>query len=428
MSLRAVRLTLAASPDGSVDLRLAPCRRRAWVTLLSTDSYLRGVQCLARALRAVRSRYELVVMVTGTVGEASMRALRAEACTTRVMEYVRVPSESRAAYACAHFADCWTKLSAWGWVEFEQLAYLDADMLPLRNLDELLDADVPAGVLLLAVPECACRQRAMRAHCPYAGSAAAEPGAERLVRRYFNAGLLVFRPSLAEHAALLRGLASADAAALPFAEQDYLNQRYSAKWRPLSAHYNATKALLMHHRAAQPQPPQPPHGNGAVASGMPPFHLDLRCVRNLHFTMAKPWQLRDPLNKGFGKINQLWWDHFLKGAPDGGAARGVATLNKVCMVLAVRARATRAAAEPSRDGPRLAGLSSSDDSDSDAEAAPDAPAEAVVASADALAEQVVESERWCLVLDEPAGHLRVQELRRELSDSERELGAAADYT
>ena len=33
---------------------------------------------------------------------------------------------------------------------------------------------------------------------------------------------------------------------------------------------------------------------------------DLAAVRNLHFTMAKPWDIRHPCHKGFENLNQLW--------------------------------------------------------------------------------------------------------------------------
>ena len=34
--------------------------------------------------------------------------------------------------------------------------------------------------------------------------------------------------------------------------------------------------------------------------------FDLSAVRTLHFTMAKPWDLRHPCHKGFERLNQLW--------------------------------------------------------------------------------------------------------------------------
>ena len=34
--------------------------------------------------------------------------------------------------------------------------------------------------------------------------------------------------------------------------------------------------------------------------------FDLSAVRNLHFTMAKPWDLRHPCHKGYERLNTLW--------------------------------------------------------------------------------------------------------------------------
>ena len=36
----------------------------------------------------------------------------------------------------------------------------------------------------------------------------------------------------------------------------------------------------------------------------------LPSVRNLHFTMAKPWDLKHPSHKGFERLNKLWWAAF----------------------------------------------------------------------------------------------------------------------
>ena len=33
-------------------------------------------------------------------------------------------------------------------------------------------------------------------------------------------------------------------------------------------------------------------------------------VRNVHFTMAKPWDLRSPHHKGFERLNELWMAAF----------------------------------------------------------------------------------------------------------------------
>ena len=33
-------------------------------------------------------------------------------------------------------------------------------------------------------------------------------------------------------------------------------------------------------------------------------------VRNIHYTMAKPWDLRHPCHKGYEQLNELWWAAF----------------------------------------------------------------------------------------------------------------------
>jgi hypothetical protein len=248
-----------------------------------------------------------------------------------------------------------------------------------------------------------------------------------------RSGLIVFRPSASEHARILQALAAADARTLPFAEQDLLNRLYAGRWLPLSPLYNATKGLWLHHRRR----PAPTAGEPTAASA---FELELAEIRNLHFTMAKPWQLRDPLNRGFGALNQLWWDAFLRGRPatNGAGAHGVGSLNKVCAVLAIRAKAAGAEAARARAAraavraaaPAAAALRGALPSDTESEASADSSEDELAAraadadggapaagcdSASALsraavaaaAAAVVEAERWCLVVDEPAGHLCV---------------------
>ena len=76
-------------------------------------------------------------------------------------------------------------------------------------------------------------------------------------------------------------------AAFPFAEQDFLNAYFAGRWRPLPWTYNASKALYACHR-----------GPGEL--------WQLSSVKNLHFTMAKPWDLRHSCHKGFERLNELW--------------------------------------------------------------------------------------------------------------------------
>ena len=113
----------------------------------------------------------------------------------------------------AHFADCWAKLRMWEWEdEFDRLCYLDADMLVIKCIDELLDEDgTGAGALvdaseggcrrrlqLAAVQECFCPVLERKPFCAYhQGAAIANSSDGRVRARTLNAGLLVLTPDAA---------------------------------------------------------------------------------------------------------------------------------------------------------------------------------------------------------------------------------------
>ena len=149
------------------------------------------------------------------------------------------------------------------------------------------------GCALRAVHECFCTVKRGDVPCAHHYEAAT---AQPLVPHggsYFNAGMMVLAPSRVVFGHMMRALASMDLSACGFAEQDFLNAYYRGAWAALPWHYNATKTLYACHRL---------HHNGCV-QGL----WVLPSIRNLHFTMAKPWDLRDPAHKGFERLNQLWW-------------------------------------------------------------------------------------------------------------------------
>ena len=272
-------------------------RRRAWVTLLTNSAYASGVKALHNSLLAAESEYPLVVMATPGVPSDVRDELTAHGCEVLPVEALSLPDgpgNRIEAYASAHFAECWSKLRLWELEQFEQVALLDADMIVLKSIDGLLD---DAGSLppccIRAVHECFCAVK--RGDEPCAHHARSTPLAPH-AGSYFNSGLMVLRPSRLLFTHMLEALAASDLSACAFAEQDFLNTYFRGAWQPLPWTYNATKTLYACHRA---------RANGC-AEGM----WELPSVRILHFTMAKPWELKHPLHKGFERLNTLWWAAF----------------------------------------------------------------------------------------------------------------------
>ena len=270
--------------------------RAAWVTVLTNHAYSLGVVALANSLSEAETRFPLVVLVTDSVPASARQRCSAAGCDVRDIERLSLPDGvgGGPAYACAHFADCWHKLRVWELEEFDQVALLDADMVVLKNMDELLTRALNAGCCVRAVHECFCNVSRGGEPCPYIGQTGlffkGAGDAEGLLTggraAYFNSGLVVLRPSRAVFAHMQAALAVSDLSRFAFPDQDFLNEYFSCAWEVLPYIYNATKGMHSAHRRGGP--------------------WDLASVRNLHFTMAKPWDLRHPCHKGYERLNQLW--------------------------------------------------------------------------------------------------------------------------
>lgn len=84
------------------------------------DSYLMGVQALARSLQAVHSRHPLVVIFTSdTLTRGAVQALEAEGCRMVAVErYAPHGHGDGAGYKLALYAECWCKLQMWQLEEY----------------------------------------------------------------------------------------------------------------------------------------------------------------------------------------------------------------------------------------------------------------------------------------------------------------------
>ena len=276
--------------------------RRAWFTLITTNEYAAGVKALHNSLSEVDSEYPLVVMVGPSVSEEVWSSLTDHGCELLAIDALPLPSSGsgKPAYAAPRFAECWTKLRLWERVEFDRIGYLDADMIVLKNVDHLLQMGSPGdnqlqrASHLQAVHECFCVVK--RGTCVYHRSPDSATTFAPSRDSYFNAGLLLLCPSLELFSHMMSMLTLVKPEQYAFAEQDFLNAYFAGSWEMLPWEYNATKALYTCHR----------QGINGCKHGL----WDLSSVRILHFTMAKPWALKDPRNRGFERLNSLWFAAF----------------------------------------------------------------------------------------------------------------------
>ncbi|KAH7172980.1 nucleotide-diphospho-sugar transferase [Fusarium sp. MPI-SDFR-AT-0072] len=223
--------------------------RKIWATLVTNDDYLKGVLTLNYRLRCVKSRYPLLVLYTIP-----------RLAPTTAKEYVDDP----------RFNECWTKLIAFSLTDYSRIVLLDSDMLPLQNMDELMDLDLDSPSH--ASPEVA-----------QTTGADISTGLGKL-----NSGLLVINPSKVIFDQIVTKMNEAGLD-YQFPDQDLLADLFLGRWVALPYIYNALKTM------------REPNVHGAI------WRDDK--VKNVHYILSpKPWDELGPNGawKGDRPIHK-WW-------------------------------------------------------------------------------------------------------------------------
>lgn len=254
----------------SVNVNAQP---KTWMTLLTVDDYLPGVLCLARGLRRVSSGYPLSVLHTGRLSAQTIATLKMEGISLVAVEPFMPHGVDPDRYLKPIFAECWTKLRMWQLDSYARIGYLDADMLPMKNFDDVLEAEDD----LMAVRNCFCGMPpGERDRCPQV------PENEN---RAFNAGFLVLRPDPALFRRWEKQLEEADHSRWRMAEQDFLNEQYEHSYVELPRTYNMNKYIFSHHSEL----------------------WRVEEIKCLHFVLDKPWQ---STTTAYAEIEKLWWDTY----------------------------------------------------------------------------------------------------------------------
>ncbi|KIJ45639.1 glycosyltransferase family 8 protein [Sphaerobolus stellatus SS14] len=278
----------------------------AFATLLTKESYLAGVLVLHHSLQAVNSRHELVVMVTPTLSQRARRLL--QRTNLRIKEIERLlPEQNRHTVDSpdARFADTWTKLRAFELTEYNRIALLDADMVILRNMDDLLELELPGTDWIAACHVCTCNPRQLPHYpsdwkpenCAYTpletiGNSPPPPLAIESHRTHglLNSGTVLLHPSPEITQEIYNYLStSPEISKFAFPDQDLLANVFKGRWKPLPYVYNALKTLrLIHQRLWKDE------------------H-----VRIVHYILHdKPWMVPPGTGGDYEEMYSWWWKHY----------------------------------------------------------------------------------------------------------------------
>ncbi|CAL1696128.1 unnamed protein product [Somion occarium] len=286
-------------------------RNAAWVTLLTKSEYLPGALVVDQCLKSVGSKYPLVVMATSQLPQEARLILSNRDIPIRDISRLKPQNESSSMAELdsrfTRFADTWTKLQAFELVEYDRVVLIDSDMVVLRNMDELMDHDLPSD-WIAAVHACACNPRRfphypddwIPENCAY--SSVVHPTGiinppvitDSSPRPYkqLNSGLVILTPSLELANDIHRFLMTSPlVSTFAFPDQDLLAAYFEGRWKVLPYVYNALKTLRVIHK---------------------PLWRDEE-VRCLHYIFhEKPWSTPPGSGGEYGEIDQWWWDRYEK--------------------------------------------------------------------------------------------------------------------
>lgn len=292
---------------------ISSSERNAWITLITNDSYLPGVVALVKSLQKTSSKYPFIVMYTKGVSEEALGILNNLNCQLIETTHLYPREDVKTNLAFSRFSEVWTKLRAWGVNGYDKLTYLDADMLVIRNMDEIFDY-LQDNEEMAASYACICNPRKFAhypkhwnpSNCAYStckdhkhshcfDSSNNKTYYDKLKEEsnYFNSGLFVLRPSSIRSQKIIDSFHNLnDLSTFLFADQDFLNFYWKGNWRPLPFIYNALKTIKFAH----------------------PEIWKYDQIKNIHFIIEKPWEKDlNTLSKEdpYYDMNMMWWNIYL---------------------------------------------------------------------------------------------------------------------
>ncbi|ORX75513.1 nucleotide-diphospho-sugar transferase, partial [Anaeromyces robustus] len=114
-----------------------------FVTLLTSDSYIQGVVALAHSLHLTHTQNELVCLVTKNISSYIIEQLEKPGDlydkVIRVDEYDSNDQKNLELLGRPELGITFTKLNVWKLVQYDYVAFLDADTIVLKNIDSLFD-------------------------------------------------------------------------------------------------------------------------------------------------------------------------------------------------------------------------------------------------------------------------------------------------
>lgn len=109
----------------------------SYVSIISTDDYLCGLLVLHSSLMKTGARFPFLALLTKNISEKTIKTLQKYSIPYKLIpENIFHPTDTSREH---RWFSTYSKLHIFNQTEFTKIVFLDADMLILRNIDELFD-------------------------------------------------------------------------------------------------------------------------------------------------------------------------------------------------------------------------------------------------------------------------------------------------
>lgn len=184
----------------------------SFISVLSTDNYLKGLLVLFFSYKKTKSKYPFLVLLTPNISKKTILILKKFNIPYEILsEDIGNPTDVNRKH---RWFKTYSKLSIFNQTKYSKIVYLDADMLILKNIDELF----------------------LKPHMSATNAGGMLP--RKKSWKHLNSGLMVIRPSskifkdMISKIGKIENIESGGTKFTPKSgsDQDFLNSYYS-KWK-----------------------------------------------------------------------------------------------------------------------------------------------------------------------------------------------------
>lgn len=119
-------------------------KNKSYITVLSTENYLKGVLCLIESLKRTNAKYPISILITDNISSTTEELLKQNKVNVIRKNKVCVPELIKIKNQkgdFGHWTNTFDKLQIFELTEFQKLVYLDSDMYVRKNIDELFEKE-----------------------------------------------------------------------------------------------------------------------------------------------------------------------------------------------------------------------------------------------------------------------------------------------